>query len=392
MVTRSICFEKLKPVYLFPEMEQRKRRFLEKHPNAHLLHLGVGDTILPLPSSLVFALKEAANELGTREGYRGYGEEQGLCPLREKISSHIYQGEISPEEIFISDGAKPDIGRLQLLFGKGVRIAMQNPTYPIYLEGSLLHGVESITLLPCLPENDFFPTLTSLPPIDLLYLCSPNNPTGNTFTHKKLQEIVSYAQKNRAVILFDAAYSGYIQDPSLPYSIFEVEGAKEVAIEINSFSKLAGFAGVRLGWTVVPKALSYSEGGMIWQDWKRLMATVFNGPSILSQKGGLALFGEGCLEEVKAQISYYMENAKILKKALLAKGHTIYGGENAPYLWVYTPAMSSWDAFEHYLECYHLVVTPGVGFGSAGEHFVRISAFGYRDHIQEAALRLSEEI
>lgn len=385
---RNPRFNQLKGSYLFPEIAKRKRAFQEKVPEAKLISLGVGDTTEPIPNSIVKGLAHSAESLGSREGYRGYGPEQGVFSLREKIASVIYKGHVQPEEVFVSDGAKCDISRLQLLFGSSVTVGVQDPAYPVYVDGSILAGVKKIHFFPCTPENNFFPDLEALPPIDLLYFCSPNNPTGAVATKEELEKLVAFAKKRGILLLFDAAYSSFIQEPHLPRSIYEIPGAEEVAIEINSFSKIAGFTGVRLGWVVVPKALKYSDGSSIAADWNRVTTTIFNGASIISQAGGEAILEPKGQIEVASLATFYLENARLLRETLSEKKLTVYGGTNAPYLWVHFPERSSWDVFQELLEKYHLVTTPGAGFGPAGEGFIRFSAFGSRHAILEARQRL----
>lgn len=389
---RNPRFAQLKTRYLFPEIQARKRLFQQKHPAAALLHLGIGDTTEPIPLPITEAFAAAAARLSTTEGYSGYGDEQGLPLLRQKISSSFYGDRVAAADIFISDGAKCDIGRLQLLFGPEPSLAIQDPAYPVYVEGSLIQGVEKVHMMPCLPERGFFPDLQSLPPVDLLYFCSPNNPTGAVATRKQLTELVSYARAHKTLIIYDAAYACYIQDPALPSSIYEIEGAEEVAIEISSFSKIAGFTGVRLGWTVVPEALRFSGGESVKADFNRVITTIFNGASNLAQWGGVAALEPKGAGEVKKLIHFYLENARILKRAFENLDHPVYGGENAPYLWVHFPGFQSWDLFQFFLEECHLVVTPGAGFGPSGEGFIRLSAFGRRNHILEAAERIKSPL
>ncbi|MGE0199019.1 MAG: LL-diaminopimelate aminotransferase [Simkaniaceae bacterium] len=380
---RLSTFEKLPPSYLFPEIEKRKRAYLEKNPEADIISLGIGDTVLPLSPSIASAMERAARELGTEKGYSGYAKEQGLFPLREALSSKLYQGKITPDEIYISDGAKCDIGRLQILFSHAQSVGLQDPAYPVYWEGSILQGIQSLHLLPCTPENAFFPDLP--PGLDLLYICNPNNPTGVAYTRDQLKSLVQYALKNGTVIIYDGAYSSYIQDPLLPQSIYEIEGASAVAVEVNSFSKMVGFSGVRLGWTVVPQELKFACGSPVWKDWHRLSCTIFNGASNIAQKGGLAVFEEG---EWQGNLLYYMENARLLKEAFEGLGYSVYGGVHAPYLWVHTPGKASWDVFEDFLEKKQIVITPGVGYGPSGEHFIRISSFGHRYQIKNVINRI----
>lgn len=335
-------------------------------------------------------MEVAARELGEEKSYSGYGDEQGIFPLRKKIAEIIYKGEVSPEEIFISDGAKCDIGRWQTLFGTKVKIALQDPVYPVYLEGSILQGLghAQTFLLPCHERNGFFPNLETLPPVDLLYICSPNNPTGVAYSFEQLEKLVSYAKKHHAFILFDAAYAPYIQDPTFPRSIYEIPGAKEVAIEIHSFSKMIGFTGVRLGWSVVPKKLLFEDGSLVREAWHRLMSTIFNGASIISQKGGLAALEKQGQEEMKKMVLTYMEQATFLRKACLFKKLLVYGGENAPYLWLHFPGRNSWELFSYFLEEKEIVVTPGSGFGTCGEGFLRLSAFAKREDLLKALDRI----
>ena len=315
MIRRNQNFVKLPGSYLFPQINQRKKEFLAKNPDAALISLGIGDTTEPLPAVISNALAEAANRLGTKEGYNGYGAEQGREDLRSRIAEAIYKGKVQPDEVFISDGAKCDIGRLQLLFGHGISIAVQDPAYPVYVEGSILHGVETVFFLPCRPENGFFPDLSKTPRTDLIYFCSPNNPTGAVATREQLEELIAFAKENRSLIIFDAAYANYIQDPDLPRSIYEIDGAQEVAIETSSFSKLAGFTGVRLGWTIIPHALKYEDGSSVRADWNRLTTTIFNGASNIAQHGGLAVLAEEGSREIEQIINYYLENARLIKEA-----------------------------------------------------------------------------
>jgi|JI10StandDraft_1071094.scaffolds.fasta_scaffold05092_10 LL-diaminopimelate aminotransferase len=371
MISRLEGMQSLSPSYLFPEINRRKNLFLEGHPGVKLTNLGIGDTKLPLPKVIAQALSQASLELGTHEGYSGYGHEQGLLELREKICGAFYP-HLSPEEIFISDGAKSDIGRLQNLFGGKICVGLQDPTYPVYVEGSIVQGVQKIKRLPCTLENDFFPDLD--PDLDLFYLCNPNNPTGVAYTHQQLEKIVAFALKHHIIILYDGAYGGYIQNPTLPKTIYEIPGAEKVAIEINSFSKLAGFTGIRLGWTVIPKALTFACGHSIWSDYYRFASTIFNGASNIAQKGGIAVFSDEGWKGTLDNIALTMGNAKRLKERF-EKEFKVYGGDNAPYLWVHTPGKLSWDLFQEFLEERHMIVTPGLGYGPSGEHFFRVSAF-----------------
>ena len=402
MVKRNENFAKLKAGYLFPEINRRKKEFLDKNTDAKIISLGIGDTTEPITTHVTKKLIDAVAALGTKEGYTGYGDEQGLTALREKIASAVYDGIISGDEIFVSDGAKPDIGRLQLLFGNAV-VAVQDPSYPVYIDSSIMmgrtgnyddsnNGFEGIVYMPCIPENEFFPDLQKIPKADIIFFCSPNNPTGAAATREQLQRLVEHAKKNKSIIIFDAAYGQYIADEELPKSIYEIEGAREVAIEINSFSKSAGFTGLRLGWTVVPDELSFDDGSSVKKDWIRIMTTLFNGASNISQQGALAALDKKGLEEMNQTVSYYMENAKIIKTALQGLGYEVYGGDNAPYVWAKMKGKKSWEAFDHLLENANILTTPGIGFGQAGEGFLRFSAFGHREDIEEAVQRLRSHL
>ncbi len=389
MTMRNINFTKLPANYLFPEINQRKKQFLQTHPEAQLISLGIGDTSEPIPSCIADTLSNAANNLKTVAGYHGYGLEVGQELLRKHISTQMYREKISSDDISISDGAKCDLGRLQMLFGPNVSIAVPDPAYPVYLDGSLLLGVQNITSLSCTSENQFWPDWTKVKNVDLIYWCSPNNPTGVTSSKSQLSSIVQFAQETGAIVIFDAAYAGYIQDKNLPRSIYEIEGAEEVAIEVGSFSKLAGFSGVRLGWTVVPDKLKYRNGHSVKADWKRLISTIFNGASYISQAGGLSVLSSEGMEMIKKTIQFYLENCALIKNALVTQGFEVYGGEHAPYLWVKFPGKNSWEAFQDLLERLHLVTTPGSGFGRSGEGYLRFSAFGHRETILQAVERLN---
>lgn len=392
MVKRNRHFDKLSASYLFPEIKRRVSSFLEQQPNASLIYLGIGDTTEPLSEKIVKGLHQKVEALGSTDGYEGYGPEQGIKSLREKIADVAYCNTIQSDEIFINDGAKCDIGRLQMLFGSSTSIAVQNPTYPVYVDSSILMGqYDPIHYLPCHPENNFFPDLEQLPKIDLIYFCSPNNPTGAVATRQQLNTLVEYAQRNNIIIIYDAAYSSYIQDPLLPRSIYEIEGATRVAIEVNSFSKMAGFTGLRLGWTVVPNDLVYEDGQKIQNDWLRLVTTIFNGASIISQYGGLAALSPHGLKETDQQRKNYLSNAKILKSTLLQLNYQVYGADHTPFLWVYLDNKNSWELFDTVLEKFNIVTTPGSGFGSAGHGFLRLSAFNKKETIEEAIRRFTNE-
>lgn len=398
MIRRNPALAALKAGYLFPEIGRRRRAFQERNPAAKIISLGVGNTTEPLTPHVTRRLREAAEQLGTREGYTGYGDEQGLPELRAAIAGVLYRGLVRPDEVFVSDGAKCDIGRLQLMFGGAVPVAVQDPSYPVYVDGSVIVGAASaagsdgrygkITYLPCRPHNGFMPDLDELPRDGLVYFCSPNNPTGAVATKKQLAALIAAAQARGCLIIFDAAYAEYIRDPELPRSIFEVEGARTCAIEVNSFSKPVGFTGVRLGWTVVPRELAWADGGSVIADWNRIMTTIFNGASNLAQQGGLAALEPAGRREGAELIAHYMGNADLIRQGLDRKGITTCGGDNAPYIWASFPGRASWEVFEEILERCHVVTTPGSGFGPCGEGFVRFSAFGRREDVVEAVGRL----
>jgi LL-diaminopimelate aminotransferase len=389
MVNRNSNFSRLSASYLFPEINRRRKAFLEKNPHAEIISLGIGNTTEPLTPVICHGLTEAAQKLGTLKGYSGYGDEQGQLELRTALSQKIYNNLVSPEEITISDGSKCDIGRLQILFGSKVSIAVQDPAYPVYVDGSIIMGADTdLVFMPCTPENNFFPNLQKTPRTDLIYFCSPNNPTGAAASKEQLRQLVDFAKKNKSIIVFDAAYSSFITDPKLPRSIYEIEGAASVAIEVNSFSKSVGFTGVRLGWCVVPKELTFEDGTPVLQDWLRVITTLFNGASNINQPGGLAALSDAGLKETRELVGYYQENARLIKEGLHNLGITTYGGLNAPYIWAHFPGKKSWDVFEKILTEAQVVTTPGAGFGPSGENFIRFSAFGHRKNVLEAVERI----
>jgi LL-diaminopimelate aminotransferase len=398
MVKRNSCIAHIKAGYLFPEIAKRRREFAAAHPEARIISLGVGNTTEPILPHIDRGLVEGARKLGTPEGYSGYSDE-GLLALRERISQVFYQGRFGADEIFISDGAKGDIGRLQLLFGAETAVAVQDPSYPVYVDGSVLigaagawegKGYRGITYLPCTAENDYFPDLSLVPPNGLIYFCSPNNPTGATARRDQLVRLVEAAKRTGSIIIFDAAYSEYIRDPALPKTIFDIEGAAACALEVNSFSKPAGFTGVRLGWTAVPRDLRYGGGESVRDDWDRVCGTIFNGASNISQAGGLAALEPEGLEEIRELSDFYLGNAKLIRSALQNLGISCVGGDNSPYIWARFPGRDSWDVFAEILERCQVLTTPGSGFGPAGESFIRISAFGHRADVEEACKRLAK--
>ncbi|MCL2759483.1 MAG: LL-diaminopimelate aminotransferase, partial [Treponema sp.] len=328
-------------------------------------------------------------------------QDEGLPQLREKISKVFYKGKFGTDEIFISDGSKCDIGRLQVLFGSGVKIAVQDPSYPVYVDGSVIAGAAGgfkdsgyagITYLPCTAENNFFPNLDVIQPNSLIYFCSPNNPTGAVSDRVQLTALVNAAISKSCIIIFDAAYSEFIRDPSLPKSIYEIDKADQCAIETNSFSKPAGFTGVRLGWAVVPKALKYASGESVNADWGRIAGTIFNGASNIAQAGGVAALDDQGLAEMRQLTDFYLGNAKLIREALQKLGIHCIGGDNSPYIWAHFPGRDSWEVFAEILEKCHIVTTPGAGFGPAGQSFVRFSAFGHRADVEEACRRLGTKL
>ncbi len=400
---------KLASGYLFPEIARRVRAFQEANPRAEIIRLGIGDVVLPIPPSIRGAMHRAIDEMGAEATFRGYGPEQGYDFLRDAIAEHDFKARgasVSPDEIFVSDGSKCDSGNIQEIFATAARVALPDPVYPVYVDTNVMAGrtgpasesgaYEGITYLPCTEANGFRPAPPDRP-VDLVYLCFPNNPTGAVATGPELEAWVRWARANEAVLLYDAAYEGYIRDPSLPHSIDEIPGAREVAIEFRSYSKLAGFTGLRCGYVVVPKDLvgKDAKGAPVelHRLWLRRQSTKFNGASFPIQAGAAACYtGEG-RRETRASIDYYMENARIIRAATSAAGLRVYGAENAPYAWIKTPDREgSWEFFDRLLTRAHVVCTPGAGFGACGEGFVRLSAFGKRDQIEAALTRVRREL
>lgn len=404
MISRNEGFSNLAAGYLFPEVAKRRKAYQEKHPDVKIISLGIGNTTEPLTPHITKAMVDYAEGLGTKGGYSGYGDEQGLTSLRAKIASVLYPNMAESDEIFISDGAKCDIARIQILFGSKTPIAVQDPAYPVYVDGSVIVGAagkgsadgmhEGVTYLPCTAENGFFPDLSVIKKNSLIYYCSPNNPTGAANTREQLQKLVDYALKNECIIIYDAAYSAFIRNTGIPKTIFEIDGARKCAIEVNSFSKLAGFTGVRLGWTVVPADLKFADGSSVKQDWNRVMTTLFNGASNIAQQGGLACLDEEGQKETRALVDYYLKNAELMKAALTgknfsSKGVIVYYTGDSPYLWVKFPGYKSWDIFDKILDKCNIVTTPGSGFGPSGESYLRFSSFGHRADVEEACKRLA---
>ena len=406
MIRRNENFKNLAKGYLFPEIAKRRREFQASHPEAKIISLGIGNTTEPLAPHIVEAMKNYVEALGTTEGYEGYQDDSAGNPkLRSRIADVVYSGRITADEVFVSDGAKCDLGRLQFMFGSGVRVAVQDPSYPVYVDGSVMAGAAGreaatpsgfpdITYMPCLPENGFFPDLSAVKPDSLIYICSPNNPTGAVATRNNLSQLVRFAKGAGCIVLFDAAYSSFIRDSALPKSIYEIEGATECAIEMQSLSKPAGFTGVRLGWCVVPQQLTFADGSKVADTWARLTNTAFNGASNIAQVGALAALDDVGLRQTQQTIDYYLENASLIRQALEGANFSVlvvkvYSGGNAPYVWAAFPDRKSWDVFDTILSQCHVVTTPGAGFGPSGESFIRFSAFGHRESVKEACDRLS---
>ncbi len=395
----------LRASYLFAEIKRRTQAFREVHPQARLISLGIGDVTRPLPPAVVQALETAAREQGRAETLKGYGPYVGYEWLRAAIAAHDFGARgvrLSPDEIFVSDGGKSDSANIQEIFAPDCVVGLMDPVYPVYADSNVIAGrsgpadqagrYAGFVYLPCTAENGFQPALPDRP-VDLIYLCYPNNPTGAVMTRQALAAWVDYARAHEAVILYDAAYEGYIRDPAIPHSIYEVEGSREVAIESRSFSKNAGFTGMRLAYTVVPKeAQGRTAGGervSLHQLWLRRVSTKSNGPPYVIQKAAAAVYTPDGQKQVRALIDFYMENARLIRDGLSAAGFSVHGGENAPYLWVRTPGgVSSWDFFDRLLAEAHVVGMPGSGFGPSGEGYFRLTAFGSREETGEAVERI----
>ncbi len=398
---------KLKAGYLFPEIARRVRVFADENPKAagNIIRCGIGDVTEPLPQAAIDAMKAATDELADRGSFRGYGPEQGYDFLRGAIAQNDYRDrglDVHDDEIFVSDGSKCDCANILDIFGNNNTIAVSDPVYPVYVDTNVMAGhtgpadgngaYEGLVYLPCTRENGFVAAPPAVP-VDLIYLCFPNNPTGAVATRQQLVEWVEYARRHDAIIFFDAAYGDYIQDPELPRSIYEIPGARECAIEFRSFSKNGGFTGVRCAYTVVPKTLMGKTAGgeatPLHPLWLRRSTTKFNGVSYPVQRAAEALYSEQGKAQVAWLISHYMGNAGILREAAKEAGLEVYGGEHAPYIWIAAPqGLSSWDVFDKMLGEANVVITPGSGFGSKGEGFFRVSAFNSRDNVIEVAKRI----
>jgi len=410
---------KLQAGYLFPEIGRRRRAFQQANPNARIISMGIGDVTQPLAPAVIKAMKKAVEEMGRKETFHGYDDGGiGYEFLRKAISDNDFKTrgvDIDIDEIVVSDGAKCDTGNIQEIFGLDNIIAVSDPVYPVYVDTNVMAGrtggpagqgrYEGIVYMPCTEQNNFVPEppsggLIKLPirqppekKADLIYLCFPNNPTGAVATKEQLAEWVKYAQENKAIIIFDAAYEAYISEPYIPHSIYEVDGAKEVAIEFRSFSKTAGFTGVRCAFAVLPKQLrAYTKDGRaieVGPIWKRRQCTKFNGVSYITQAGAAAVYSKQGKKQIKETIDIYMGNARLIREQLSEAGYTVYGGVNAPYIWLKTPdGVGSWKFFDKLLTKAHVVTTPGAGFGSAGEGFVRLTAFGLTENVKEALERI----
>jgi LL-diaminopimelate aminotransferase len=402
-------FLKLKAGYLFPEIARRVNAFTDASPEADVIKLGIGDVTEPLPSACREAMQKAVDEMGNRETFRGYGPEQGYGFLREEIARHDYANrgcDISAEEIFVSDGSKCDTGNILDIFGKDNKVAITDPVYPVYVDTNVMAGhtgdvddrgrYAGLTYIPVTAENNFSPALPH-ERVDLIYLCYPNNPTGTVIGQDELKTWVDYARENRSIIFYDAAYEAFITDDDIPHSIYEIEGARDVAIEFRSFSKNAGFTGTRCAFTVVPKSLkgTTADGSeqAIHPLWNRRHSTKFNGVSYIIQRGAEAVYSEAGQSQTAELIAFYLGNASLLREGLQSVGITVYGGVNAPYVWLKTPAgLTSWEFFDKLLSETHLVGTPGSGFGASGEGYFRLSAFNSRANVEEAVDRLKSSL
>ncbi|MCL1464249.1 LL-diaminopimelate aminotransferase [Argonema galeatum] len=408
MATINDNYLKLKAGYLFPEIARRVNAFAEANPDAKIIRLGIGDVTEPLPEACRTAMIKAVEEMGDRNTFKGYGPEQGYAWLREKIAASDFQArgcDVDASEIFISDGSKCDTGNILDIFGDNNIIAVTDPVYPVYVDTNVMAGhtgaandkgeFEGFVYLPITAENNFTAEIPSQK-VDLIYLCFPNNPTGATATKEHLKAWVDYAKANDSIIFFDAAYEAFISNPELPHSIYEIEGARDCAIEFRSFSKNAGFTGTRCALTVVPKTLTAKAADNsdveLWKLWNRRQSTKFNGVSYIVQRGAEAVYSAEGRSQIEALVNFYMENAKIIREQLTAAGLAVYGGVDAPYVWVKTPnGLSSWEFFDKLLQVVNVVGTPGSGFGAAGEGYFRISAFNSRENVEEAMRRITEK-
>jgi len=402
-------YRKLAAGYLFPEIGRRVTKFCEEHPEANVIRLGIGDVTEPMPPAIAKAMHAAIDEMTVRETFRGYGPDQGYPFLRDAIVEHDYRArgiDVAADEIFVSDGSKCDSGNILDIFGPDNVVAVFDPVYPVYVDTNVMVGrtgepdeqgrYEGLVYIPVTAENDFTPALPDRE-VDLIYMCYPNNPTGTVASRELLQTWVDYAKQNGAIILYDAAYEAYITDEAVPHSIYEIDGARDVAIEFRSFSKTAGFTGTRCAFTVVPKQLmGRTDSGdefPIHSLWSRRQSTKFNNVAYVVQRGAAAVYGAEGREQVRTLVDFYLTNAKLLREGLQGVGIQVYGGVNAPYVWLKTPGdTTSWHFFDQLLQQAHLVGTPGSGFGASGEGYFRLSAFNSRENIEQAVERFSKAV
>ncbi|MBQ3912570.1 MAG: LL-diaminopimelate aminotransferase [Lachnospiraceae bacterium] len=394
-------YKKLPGSYLFSMIGKKVNEYREAHPEAKIIRLGIGDVTQPIAPKVIEALHSAVDEMGDAATFKGYAPDLGYEFLRNVIAEKDYRErgcDISADEIFVSDGAKCDCGNIQEIFDTGNRIAVCDPVYPVYVDSNVMAGrtgaydpakeaFDDVIYMPCNAENGFVPELPGEVP-DLIYLCFPNNPTGAVIKKAELQKWVDYANAHDSIILYDAAYEAYISEEDIPHSIYECDGAKDCAIEFRSFSKTAGFTGLRLGFTVIPKDLT-TGGERLWPLWARRHGTKYNGAPYIVQKAGEAVYSPEGRQQVKEQIAYYMGNAKLIMDGLSSAGYEVSGGKNAPYIWLKTPGnMTSWEFFDRLLNIANVVGTPGSGFGPHGEHYFRLTAFGSRENTAEAVERM----
>lgn len=396
MVKINKNFLKLQDSYLFSKVNKLTKEYKKQHPTKKVINLGIGDVTRPIPKVIINAMKMACDEMEYVETFRGYGPEQGYDFLKEKIIEYDYNSrniKLDEDEVFISDGSKCDVGNIVDLFENSNVVAITDPVYPVYLDSNIIAGRDKIIYIPCNEENNFIPEIPNKIP-DIIYMCYPNNPTGTVLSKEELKKWVDFANENNSIILFDSAYEAYITEESIPHSIYEIEGAKEVAIEFRSFSKTAGFTGIRCAYTVVPKELTRKviyegkeETASINKIWNRRHCTKFNGVSYITQRGAEAVYSEEAQKQIKENIGYYMENARIIKEKFEIAGFNTYGGINAPYVWIKIPAgETSWEFFDNMLNKYGIVGTPGSGFGRSGEGYFRLTGFGKREDTENIKL------
>jgi LL-diaminopimelate aminotransferase len=406
MIRINENYLKLQSSYLFVEIADRVSAYQKENPDAAIIRLGIGDVTLPLPPACIRAFKKGVQEMASDRTFRGYGPEQGYGFLREKIAVNDYQSlgaDIDPDEIFVSDGAKCDTGNIQELFATDIRLAIPDPVYPVYLDTNVMAGrtgeykngkYNNINYLNSIPENNFIPSLPEAP-VDLIYLCFPNNPTGATISKGQLKKWVDYAREQKSLILYDAAYEAFIRDPDLPRSIFEIEGAREVAVEFRSFSKTAGFTGTRCAYTVVPKTcMAYDGKGRrhaLHGLWNRRQSTKFNGVSYPVQRAAEAIYSEEGKTQIVEMVDYYLKNAALIRDEMAPLGFEFVGGENSPYIWV-NCKRDAWEFFDLLIKKAGVVTTPGPGFGRCGEGFIRISAFNSYENVEKAMTRIKDAL